>query len=100
MVFYQEIVGVLDEFIIVIEEVVLCVLEVILLELVSDIYCIGLYLMGGGVLLCGFDKWIVFKMKLLVYIVDDLLCVVVCGMSVVLVDIDCYMLIFILRGSV
>lgn len=89
-IFYSEIVYFFDKFILKIEDVILKVLEIMLFEFVFDIYCIGIYLIGGGVLICGLDKCIVQKMKFKVYVVEDLFCVVVYGIGIVLKNIDCF----------
>lgn len=90
MIFYSEIVYFFDKFILKIEDVILKVLEIMLFEFVFDIYCIGIYLIGGGVFICGLDKCIVQKMKFKVYVVEDLFCVVVLGIGIVFKNIDCF----------
>lgn len=69
-------------------ELVKNMLEKILFELVVDIMDCGIVLIGGGVLLCNLDKVISEEMKMLVFVVEDLLDCVVIGIGKVLDNID------------
>lgn len=59
-----------------------------LLEFGVDIVECGMMLMGGGVLLCDFDCLFVEEIGLLVFVVEDLLICVVCGLGMVFECMD------------
>jgi rod shape-determining protein MreB len=84
MVSYQEIAEALDKSIFKIEEAILKALETTPPELAADIYKRGLYLTGGGALLCGLDKRLSSKIKLPVHVAENPLKSVVRGTGLAL----------------
>lgn len=81
---YSEIAHCLDKSISKIEAAVLNALEMTPPELSADIYRTGIYLAGGGSMLCGLDKRLHLKTKLPVHVTDDPLRAVARGTGIAL----------------
>ena len=85
---YSEIAECLNESITRIEQEIVLTLEKTPPELSSDIFRTGIYLAGGGALLCGLDERLHKKTKLQVRIADDPLRAVARGTQIALKNFD------------
>ncbi len=88
LVNYSEIAHCLDKSISKIEAAVLNALEMTPPELSADIFRTGIYLAGGGSLLCGLDKRLSQKTKLPVHVAEDPLRAVARGTGIALKNFD------------